>query len=172
MKPTSKLRLTRRTVLKGAGGIAVALPWLEAMTDGRRARAAAPTPSPKRFLAVYTPGGTVLDKWRPTGTETAFTLSPILAPLEPVKQNVIVLDGLYLMCGDQSKFAVEQYQGGMVGWLTGMVQPGAGNFVKGPSIDQVLASRLAAGQALPQLADGRPLGDGQGTRKSERHRHL
>ena len=101
MNPISKLRLTRRSVLKGAGGVAIALPWLEAMTDARRAGAAAPASSPKRFLAVYTPGGTVLDKWRPTGTETAFTLSPILAPLEPVKQKVIVLDGLYLMCGDQ-----------------------------------------------------------------------
>ena len=149
MKPTSKLRLTRRTVLKGAGGIALALPWLEAMIDGRSARAAAP--APKRFLAVYTPGGTVLDKWRPTGTETAFTLSPILAPFEPVKQNLIVLDGLNLMCGDQSKFNVEQYQGGMVGWLTGMVQPGSGNYVKGPSIDQVLASRLAAGKRYSSL---------------------
>jgi hypothetical protein len=151
MKPTSKLRLTRRTVLRGAGGIAIALPWLEVMTDGRRARAAAPAGAPKRFLAVYTPGGTILDKWRPTGTETDFTLSPILAPLEPVKQNVIVLDGLYLMCGDERKFAVEEYQGGMVGWLTGMVQPGSGNFVKGPSIDQVLASRLGAGKRYASL---------------------
>ena len=36
MKPPSKLRLTRRSVLKGAGGIAIALPWLEAMTRGDR----------------------------------------------------------------------------------------------------------------------------------------
>ena len=68
-----------------------------------------------------------------------------------MKQNLIVLDGLNLMCGDQSKFNVEQYQGGMVGWLTGMVQPGSGSYVKGPSIDQVLASRLAAGKRYSSL---------------------
>ena len=106
-----KLRLTRRSVIKGAGGIAIALPWLEAMIHRRPALAAAPAPAPKRFLAVYTPGGTVRsgaigDRYTPTGTETAFTLSPILAPLEPVKSSVIVVDCLYLKCGDQTLFAV------------------------------------------------------------------
>jgi len=147
MKP----RLTRRSVIKGAGGIAIALPWLEAMRRGRPARAAAPPSAAKRFLAVYTPGGTVPEKWTPTGTETDFTLSPILSPLEPVKSRVLVLGGLHLKCGDQSLFSVEQQQGGMMGWLTGQVQPGSGNFVKGPSIDQVLAPGLSQGKPLPSL---------------------
>jgi hypothetical protein len=151
MKPTAKLRLTRRSVIKGAGGIAIALPWLEAMTRGRSARAAAQPNAPKRFLAVYTPGGTVPEKWTPTGSETAFTLSPILAPLEPVKSHLIVLGGLHLKCGDQSLFLVEQLQGGMMGWLTGQVQSGSGNFVKGPSIDQVLAPSLSRGKPFPSL---------------------
>jgi len=142
--PSKPFRLSRRALLRGAGGVAIALPWLEAM-GAREARAA--TVAPKRFLAVYTPGGTVLEKWRPTGTETAFDLSPILAPFEPVKNRLLIPDGLVLLCGDQLKFAVEQCQGGMVGWLTGQVQPGAGNFPKmGPSIDQVLAPALSAGK--------------------------
>ena len=151
MKPVAKLRLTRRSVLKGAGGIAIALPWLEAMIRRRPARAAAPPNVPKRFLAVYTPGGTVPERWTPTGSETDFTLSPILAPLEPVKSRLLVLSGLHLKCGDQSLFSVEQLQGGMMGWLTGQVQPGAGNFVKGPSIDQVLAPGLSRGKPFPSL---------------------
>ena len=121
-----RLQLSRRSMIKGAGTVAVALPWLEAMVRRPSAQAAAPIAGPKRFLAVYTPGGTVPEKWRPSGTsETSFGLSPILAPLEPVKQRIIVVDGLHLKCGDQSLFNVEQYQGGMVGWLTGMVQQGA-----------------------------------------------
>jgi len=144
--------LSRRTVLKGAGGVAIALPWLEAMTRERAARATAPGTTPKRFLAVYWPGGTVTGKWTPTGTETDFTLSPILSPLEPVKSSLLIPDGLYLMAGDPAKFAVEQIQGGMMAWLTGQVQPGSGNYVKGPSIDQVLAPRLSAGQPFASLA--------------------
>jgi hypothetical protein len=151
MNPPSKLRLNRRSLLKGAGGIALALPWLEAMTHRRPARAAAPPNAPKRFLAVYTPGGTVPEKWTPTGSETDFTLSPILSPLEPVKSHLLVLGGLHLKCGDQSLFAVEQLQGGMMGWLTGQVQPGSGNYVKGPSIDQVLAPGLSGGKPFPSL---------------------
>jgi hypothetical protein len=148
---SSKLRLSRRSVIKGAGGVVIALPWLEAVMPRRPARAATPATAAKRFVAVYTPGGTVPEKWTPTGTETDFTLSPILSPLAPVKDNLIVLDGLYLMSGDQSKFSVEQSQGGMMGWLTGQVQPGAGNFLKGPSIDQALAPTLSAGKRLPSV---------------------
>ena len=76
-----KINLNRRSVIKGAGSIAIALPWLEAMTPAYGA-----TSSPaKRFVTVYSPGGTVYDKWRCNGTQTNYTLSPILAPLEPVK---------------------------------------------------------------------------------------
>lgn len=163
MSTTSKLRLTRRSVIKGAGGVALALPWLEAMGDRKPARAASSSGAPARFLAVYTPGGTVLDKWRPTGTsETSFALSPILSPFAPVQDRLIVLDGLYMKCGDQSAFNVEQHEGGMVGWLTGMVQPGAGHWVTGPSIDQALASRLGAGKRYPSLQMAVRWGTGKG----------
>ena len=151
------LKLTRRSVIKGAGSIAIALPWLEVMGQGRRAHAQATTPVPlKRFVTVYQPGGTVRsgsagDKYTPTGSETSFTMSPILMPLDPVKSRLIVVDGLNLTCGDQSKYAVEQHQGGSVGWLTGAVQPGGGNYPKAPSIDQVLAAKLSTGKAYKSL---------------------
>ena len=166
MKPLLKTPLSRRAVLRGAGGVAIALPWLEIMGGPFRARAAAPAVPPKRFLCVYTPGGTVLDKWRPTGTETDFVLSPILAPLEPVKSHVILVDGLYLKCGDTSLFNVEQLQGGMQGWLTGQIQKGAQSFVTGPSIDQVLAPSLSAGKPFPSLQMAVRWGTGRSHGKS------
>ena len=52
-------RISRRTALRGAGTIAIALPWLEAMAP-RLVRAAEPTRA-KRFVSVYTPGGSVID---------------------------------------------------------------------------------------------------------------
>ena len=85
-----QFRLNRRAVLRGAGSVAIALPWLEAMTPERPAQAAA-APA-KRFVGVYTPGGTVLENWRPTGTENAFTLSTILQPLNAVKEHVMVVE--------------------------------------------------------------------------------
>ena len=57
-------RLSRRTILRGAGGAAIALPWLEAMAP-RRAQARAP--AVKRFVVMFSPNGTLPAPWTPTG---------------------------------------------------------------------------------------------------------
>ncbi|HVY28750.1 MAG TPA: DUF1552 domain-containing protein [Polyangiaceae bacterium] len=151
----SSLRLSRRTLIRGAGSIAIALPWLEAMTPERPAEAAAG--AAKRFVAVYTPGGTVLESWRPTGTETSFTLSTILQPLEPVKDRVLVLDGVDMTCA-----LGEQNQAGLIAWLTGTPQQGSlTNFAQGPSLDQTLVSSLSAGKRLPSLEQAVRWGTGK-----------
>ena len=133
MKP---FRLSRRALLRGAGGVAIALPWLEIMGLPSRARAQA-TPA-QRFVSVYTPGGTVLSKWRPTGSETAPVYGPILAPLEPLKKKLLIVDGL-----DMKSAVGEQHQAGIVALLTGTVQSSQNrNYAGGPSIDQIIASRF------------------------------
>ena len=43
-------KLDRRTVIKGAGTIAIALPWLEIMGRGRRASAQTASVPLKRFV--------------------------------------------------------------------------------------------------------------------------
>lgn len=137
-------RLSRRTMLRGAGGIAIALPWLEIMGTPRAVRAGGGDLA-RRFVSVYTPGGTVIDdgngnnRWRPTGTENDFTLSPILAPLEPVKSKLLVMDGLRM-----ASAVGEQHQAGIVAWLTGTPQGGDG-YAQGPSIDQVIAGLVSEG---------------------------
>jgi hypothetical protein len=132
-------KLSRRTVLKGAGTIAVALPWLEIMGPRTVARGQASTAA-TRFVGVYTPGGTVLDKFWPTGSETSFTLSPILAPLAPVQSKLLVLRGL-----DMKSAVGEQHQAGIVAWLSGTGQSGEHRqYASGPSIDQVIATRISA----------------------------
>lgn len=146
----TRLHLSRRAVLKGAGTLAIALPWLEVMGTPRLARAAT---FAKRFVTVYTPGGSVIDngfgenRWRPTGTEQEFTLSPILAPFEPVRHKVLVVDGLAM------RSAIgEQHQSGLIAWLTGTPQAEGGRgYAAGPSIDQVIASRLGGQTPLPSL---------------------
>jgi len=156
----TRFKLSRRAVIKGAGGIAIGLPWLEIMGNGRQARAQASSVPLKRFMTVYQPGGAVrktstnpTDNYTPTGTETSFTMSPVLMPLDAYKSRLLIVDGTNLTCGDQSKYGVEQHQGGEVGWLTGAIQMGASNYIakNSPSIDQVLASRLSTGKAFPSL---------------------
>jgi hypothetical protein len=123
----AKFRLNRRAVLRGAGTIAIGMPFLEIM-EGSSARAQAATTTPQRFLAVFQPGGTVHDdgsganKWRPTGTETAPVLSPILAPLKPMMdaKKLLIVDGL-----DMTSKNGEQHQAGIIAWLTGNAQQNA-----------------------------------------------
>jgi hypothetical protein len=137
------LRLDRRAVIRGAGSIAIALPWLEIM-GARPARAAA-APG-RRFVVVYQPGGTVRAKYTPTGSETAFTLGPILKPLEPLQRHLLLVDGL-----DMKSAVGEQHQAGICALLTGIPHASAGAYPRGPSVDQVIASRISAGKARTSI---------------------
>jgi hypothetical protein len=140
-----KFRIDRRTVLRGAGTLAIGLPWLECMEDDVKAQAAPATA--QRFVGVYQPGGTVMDKWRPTGSTDAPVFGTILAPLEPVKDKLVVIDGLEL------KSAVgEQHQAGIIAFLTGAVQALALKYsaskagADNASLDQVIASQISKGK--------------------------
>jgi hypothetical protein len=135
-----KQKLNRRAVLRGAGTIAIALPWLEVMGTSKAHAAAAPA---KRLLTVYTPGGTVAERFWPTGSDEAPVLGQILKPLEPHFSKVLALKGLS-MSEIWTELGGEQHQAGICSWLTGMPQPGAGKYPKGPSIDQVLAGKIQA----------------------------
>lgn len=137
----SRHRISRRAVLRGAGSLAIALPWLEIMGTPRTAHGQA-KPA-QRFVGVYTPGGTVLDRHWPRGGETDFQLSKILEPLAPVRDKLLVLKGLDLASGEG-----EQHQGGLIAFLTGTRQSSKHRqYAGGPSIDQVLATRLGKGKA-------------------------
>ena len=87
MKP-----LSRRTLLRGAGGVALALPFLEAMRPARvRAQAAA---SPRRIIFVFQANGDQTDaRFTATG-ETSFQLGEFLAPLEPYREQLLFLNKL------------------------------------------------------------------------------
>lgn len=83
--------LSRRALLRGAGGIALALPFLDVMAP-RVSRAQAATP--KRFVVVFTANGMIKDQWQPSGGESDFTLSPILSSLEPHRDDLLIMRGL------------------------------------------------------------------------------
>lgn len=110
-----KKRIHRRAFLNGTGGAIIALPMLEAMACSRGERVATTsdprTPKqtrqalgtgPQRFIVFFSPNGMIPDRWTPSGTETAFefkvaanpTAKHVLAPLEALKQKLIVLDGV------------------------------------------------------------------------------
>ena len=134
----ARTKLDRRTFLRGAGGVAIALPWMEIMGEPL-ANAAPGDGLAKRFLGVYTPGGTVRDRWVPSGTENEWQLSTILEPLQAVKDKLLVFDGLSMHSARG-----EQHQSGIIAWLTGNAQSqNGGKYALSPSIDQALAERIS-----------------------------
>lgn len=49
---------------------------------------------PKRVIFFYNSNGTVQKDWKPTGTETIFTLGKVLEPLNNFKSDIIVMNGI------------------------------------------------------------------------------
>lgn len=152
---TSKNRIDRRTVLRGAAGLSVGLPFLSAMLLPGQSHA--DDSAPTRLLVFYNPGGTLLDRWRPQGTTSDFTLQPMMSPLTPFLDKLVFVDGVDL--------AVTQignghpHSRGMGGVLTGQpllagnfnTNGGNAGFAAGASIDQVIAAKISTGLRLPSL---------------------
>ena len=90
----AKKAISRRTVLRGLG-TAVALPLLDAMVPALTAAQKTPAKAVRRFGVVYHPNGVIYDKWLPKGAGTNFELSPVLMPLEPFRDKLVVVTGLY-----------------------------------------------------------------------------
>jgi hypothetical protein len=90
----TKKALPRRTFLKGMHAT-LALPLLDAMIPAATALAKTAAKPVSRLGFVFIPMGCDRARWTPSG-QTLSELSPILAPLEPVKEQVTVFSNLRL----------------------------------------------------------------------------
>jgi hypothetical protein len=136
-KHKTATRLSRRAVLRGAG-CAVALPWLESLN----AYADTPTRAdfPKRFGVVFLGNGINEDYWSAEGAGTAMKLSKTLEPLEPLKQKINVIDGLYVKA--LTGQGIHPAQTGSL--LSGAHISKGAIIHSGISVDQMIASRVGA----------------------------
>lgn len=119
-------RFCRRQVLRGAGGVLVALPLLRSLTVS-----AEPSQVPKRLLVMYTPNGVIEDAWwpRPGGTETLFELGPIHQPLAAFKDRLILLRGVDLAVASSGPGGL--HQRGIGGLFTGQRLQEGSQFIDG-----------------------------------------
>src|SRR5688572_22689251 len=85
--------VTRRTVLCGFGAT-IALPLLDSLPLLRPASAASAVSNSRRMMFVYVPNGAVMNQWTPAAEGTDYELPPILEPLAPHKNDVLVISGL------------------------------------------------------------------------------
>src|SRR5262245_53655017 len=100
MRIITKKHLSRRTFLKGAG-VTMALPLLESMLPAQTPLVKTAANPRIRLGLCFMPHGAVMANWTPK-EEGALQLSPILAPLEPYKNQVVVVSNLaHAMAGPQ-----------------------------------------------------------------------
>ena len=136
--------LGRRTFLRGAAGVTIGLPLLSAMESRGGGTAA-----PKRLVVFFTNNGTVPSAWTPSGTENAFTLGPILAPLAPWQDQLLVLSGVDMESSYHGPGSGDPHMPGMAHMLTGieMVDTGPDTYDKmggGISVDEFIGQQIAA----------------------------
>jgi hypothetical protein len=138
-------------MLVGAG-VTLALPWLESLAP--RATRAQTVAAPRRYVALYFPNGTA-DFWRPsaTGAGSAWTLSPILEPLAPVKRYTTVLSSVSNYSPFGGHVEPSHSNCGASTWTC--VKPsGPGNQHNGISVDQRIAQHVGSATPLDSIQLG------------------
>jgi len=86
----AKKKLNRRALLRGAGA-AIALPVLDAMIPALAPKALAATLTTRRFGVTYFPNGHIMQEFTPATVGTGFAFTPILKPLEPFQDSLLIL---------------------------------------------------------------------------------
>jgi len=151
----TKKHISRRAVLKGAG-VALGLPFLDAMVPAATALAQTAAVPKLRTGFFYIPHGAImgntshgptLDKWTPSGSGADFKLSPILASLEPYKKYVSSFGGLQnaATAGSVHSFTPAT-------WLSATrPDTGAPRAHMSTTLDQVIAKVIGQETPLPSL---------------------
>jgi hypothetical protein len=144
--------ISRRTVLRGVGA-SLALPWLEAMSPRAARGSETQITAPRRLAVLFMPNGVHPDMWTPTGTGRNFQLSPTLAPLRDLQNELLVLTNLW----NQNSDSGDGHYVKTSGFLTGTTihkTVGVDLNCHGISMDQVLAQRIGHETPLPSLELG------------------
>lgn len=142
--------ISRRAFLGGAGAM-LALPFLPSIWPQQAIAAAA---NRRRLLVFYVPNGVNMHDWTPTGTGRDFELSPIMAPMAPYKEDLLVLSGL------SNLPAIPEGPGGHAAGTGGLltcahVNKSEGSDIRaGISMDQLLVQERNPATMFPSLQLG------------------
>jgi Protein of unknown function (DUF1552) len=152
----TKKHLPRRTFLRGLMGTSIALPLLDSMVPALTAATKTSANPRMRMGFVYVPHGAVMDKWTPAAEGTGFEFTPILKPLEPYRQQLLIVTGL------ANKAAESQGDGGgdharsAPSYLSGVhpLRTEGEDVRAGTTIDQIAAKQISQDTPLPSLELG------------------
>jgi hypothetical protein len=150
----TRKHLSRRRLLRG-GGVALALPFLDAMVPASTAQAQVAAMPKKRAGFFYLPHGTIMnntpfgkdvDQWTSSGKGADFRMGKMLESLEPLKKYVTTFDNI-----ENTAAFGSVHTKNPATWLSCVV-PGDGSIPQlTTTLDQVIAQQLGQETALPSL---------------------
>jgi len=149
----TKKHLSRRTFVRGLG-VTMALPFLESMVPAQTPLAKTAAKPQIRLGLCFMPHGAVMANWTPA-EEGPLKLSPILAPLEAYKDQVVVVSNLaHAMAGPQGPGDNGGDHTRCPAVFLNGVHPrrtDGADILAGTTIDQMAASRIGQDTLLPSL---------------------
>jgi len=142
----TKMSLPRRTFLRGLG-VTIAIPLLDSMVPALTAAAKTAANGQRRLGFVYVPNGTIMDQWTPATAGSDFEFTPILKPLESLRDHLVVLSN-FSRPGTDADHALASS-----GWLSGVTakETEGQDFRLGRTIDQIIAAQIGQETPLPSL---------------------
>ncbi|HKE85340.1 MAG TPA: DUF1552 domain-containing protein [Vicinamibacterales bacterium] len=147
----TKKAIARRTVLRGMG-TALALPLLDAMVPALTAQVKTPAKAIRRLGVVYHPNGVIYDNWLPKGVGRDFMLSRTLAPLEPFRDQLIVITNLSSHQAEALGDGGGDHSRASGSYLTGVHVRKSDSIVEnGISMDQIAAKAFEKDTQLSSL---------------------
>src|SRR6476646_4481989 len=135
----TKKHLSRRTFLHAAGAT-LALPFLDSMVLALTAQTRTASAANPRLGLVYVPHGAIMDRWTPKTEGADFEFTPILKPLEPLREYVNVVSGL----GHKAADSTAVHSLSPTTWLSGVrPKPTQGpDAYAGITADQIAAEKI------------------------------
>ena len=147
----TKKAISRRTILRGVGAT-VALPLLDAMIPALTAQVKTAAKPIRRLGVIYHPNGVIYDKWLPKGVGTDFELSPTLAGLQPFRDKLTVVTGLFMDLAEALGDGGGDHSRACGGYLSGVHVKKSDTVVEsGISMDQIAARAFERETQLSSL---------------------
>ena len=149
----TKKHLDRRTFLRGAAGVGIALPLLDAMVPAAVAESLTAAKAQMRAAFVYTPHGVILGEWVPKTTGKGYAMTSILSPLEQYRDRMTIFSNLAL---NPRNTAGSGHASASATWLSSAVAKDTkgADVESGVTIDQMIAAKIGQDTPFPSLELG------------------
>jgi len=149
--------ISRRGFLRGASGLALALPWLESFPlradeTGKRVAAGAAQQPPVRFACLFFSNGVEPEHWWAHGRAADMEIGPGLSPMQPWREEIVFVRGLF---NEQAARHKSAHLGRSPNLLSGAWVSTDQNQIRvGRTMDQVLAQHIGQQTPVPSLVLG------------------